>query len=171
MSLYPILCCFYEDSISEILDLNNLNPVELLLLRQDTTMRLASHLERAKSLALWKAQPLPVLALLVGIGLATPPTAHAFDRIQPETDPQASEGCCGMDEDFTFRGYTVELWDEAPTISDLDCPDQDEPCLLNEADQISRMYRLQEVLVRRAALERFRHFGKEPLTVDYSTFR
>ena len=67
-----------------------------------------------------------------------------------------------MDQDDTFRGYTVELWDEAPTVSELNCPDQDEACLLSEADRISRVYRLQQVLVERAALERSRHFSKEP---------
>ena len=81
----------------------------------------------------------------------------------PKADFPASEGCCGTeDQDYTFRGYTVELWDEAPTISELDCPNQDDACLLNEADQISRVYHLQEALVSRAALWRAQHFGKGP---------
>src|ERR1700681_4239325 len=75
----------------------------------------------------------------------------------------ASEGCCGTeDQDYTFRGYTVELWDEAPTVSELNCPNQDDGCLLNEADQISRVYHLQEALVSRAAFWRAQHFGKGP---------
>jgi hypothetical protein len=102
--------------------------------------------------------------LLAGIALVMAPTgAGGFDPAQPKGDPQSSEGCCGMDEDYTFRGYTVELWDEAPTISELDCPNQDESCLLKEADQISRVYRLQQALMLRAALERSQHFSKEPL--------
>jgi hypothetical protein len=126
----------------------------------------------AAPIALPDGQPLHNFALLVCIGLVTAPTtAIAFDPTQPKTDPQANEGCCDLDQDDTFRGYTIELWDEAPTVSDLDCPDQDEPCLVNEVDQISRVYRLQEALVRRAAIERYRHFGTDPLMVDYSSFR
>jgi hypothetical protein len=102
-----------------------------------------------------------ISSLLAGITLST--AAEAFDPRLPIAAPQASEGCCGMDQDDTFRGYTVELWDEAPTISELNCPDQDESCLLSEADRISRVYRLQQVLVQRAALERSRYFSKEPL--------
>ena len=105
-----------------------------------------------------------ISSLLVGITLLIAPTAaEAFDPHLPIAAPQASEGCCGMDQDDTFRGYTVELWDEAPTVSELNCPDQDEACLLSEADRISRVYRLQQALVERAALERSRHFSKEPL--------
>jgi hypothetical protein len=107
--------------------------------------------------------PWPIFSLLLGITLLIAPTvAEGFDPHFSNAAPQA-EGCCGMDQDDTFRGYTVELWDEAPTISELDCPDQDESCLLSEADQISRVYRLQQALVQRAALERSRHFSKEPL--------
>jgi len=105
-----------------------------------------------------------ISSLLAGITLLMGPTAaEAFDPRLPIAAPQASEGCCGMDQDDTFRGYTVELWDEAPTVSELNCPDQDEACLLSEADRISRVYRLQQALVERAALERSRHFSKEPL--------
>ena len=101
------------------------------------------------------------LGLLAGLCLlAIPTAAGAFNPTVPPPDAQANEGCCDMDQDHTFRGYGIETWDEAPTISELDCPDQDEACLLNEADQISRIYRLQESLVRRAALERAQHFGK-----------
>jgi hypothetical protein len=111
------------------------------------------------------------LGLLVGISfLAAPTAADAFNPTLPQIDAQASEGCCGMDQDHTFRGYTIEVWDEAPTVSELDCPDQDDPCLLNEADQISRIYHLQAALVRQAALERAQHFGKGPLIAEASSF-
>jgi hypothetical protein len=103
------------------------------------------------------------LGLLAGLSLLAAPTAAgAFNPTLPQADAQASEGCCSMDEDNTFRGYSIEIWDEAPTVSELDCPDQDNACLLDEADQISRIYHLQEALVRRAALERAQHFGKGP---------
>ena len=99
-------------------------------------------------------------AAVVGIALLTAATAaDAFDPTLPKADPPASEGCCGMDQDYTFRGYTVELWDEAPTVSEIDCPNQDDACLLNEVDQISRLYHLQEALVSLAALWRAQHFG------------
>ena len=107
-----------------------------------------------------------ISSLLVGITLLIAPTAaEAFDPHLPKAAPQASEGCCGgdTDQDYTFRGYAAELWDEAPTVSELNCPNQDEACLLSEADRISRVYQLQQVLVERAALERSRHFSKEPL--------
>lgn len=106
-----------------------------------------------------------ILGGVVGVVvLMAPMTTNAFNFTLPNADAQASEGCCGTeDQDYTFRGYTVELWDEAPTVSDLNCPNQDEACLLNEADQISRVYHLQEALVSRAALWRAQHFGKEPL--------
>ena len=81
----------------------------------------------------------------------------------PQQDAQVTEDCCGMDEDFGFRGYTVELWDEAPTVSELDCPDQEDGCLLAEADQISRVYRLQEALSVRASLWRAQHFDRGPV--------
>ncbi len=103
------------------------------------------------------------LGLLVGIGfLAVPTATGAFSPTLPQQDAQESEVCCGMDRDRTFRGYTMELWDEAPTVSELDCPDQDSACLLREADQISRVYHLQEALVMRAALERAQHFANGP---------
>jgi len=112
------------------------------------------------------------LGLLVGISfLAAPTAANAFNPTLPQSDAQASEDCCGMDQDHTFRGYTIEVWDEAPTVSELDCPDQDDACLLNEADQISRIYHLQEALVRRAALERAQHFGRGPLIAEAFSFR
>jgi hypothetical protein len=39
------------------------------------------------------------------------PEAKAGDLTNPpQQDAQAIEDCCGMDEDFSFRGYTVELW-------------------------------------------------------------
>ena len=105
-----------------------------------------------------------ISSLLVGITLLIAPTAaKGFDPRLLSAAPQADDGCCGMDQDDTFRGYTIELWDEAPTISELNCPNQDTACLLNEADQISRIYRLQQVLLQRAALERSQHFSKEPL--------
>jgi hypothetical protein len=105
-----------------------------------------------------------VLVLLAGLTLlATPPAANAFNFTVPPVDAPASEDCCDTDEGHTFRGYTAELWDEAPTISPLDCPDQDDACLLNEVDQISRLTRLQAALVSRAAFERARHFGEGPL--------
>ena len=95
--------------------------------------------------------------------LMTTTAANALDPVIPQADPPASEGCCGTeDQDYTFRGYTAELWDEAPTISELNCPNQDDACLLKEADQISRAYHLQEALVSRAALWRAQHFGKGP---------
>jgi len=88
---------------------------------------------------------------------------EAGDLINPpQLDAQSSEDCCGMDEDFSFRGYTVELWDEAPTVSERDCPQQDDACLLAEADQISRVYHLQEALSVRASLWRAQHFDKGP---------
>jgi hypothetical protein len=106
--------------------------------------------------------------LMVGIALLTIPTAaNALNPTFPMADAPPSEGCCGTeDQDYTFRGYTVELWDEALTVSELDCPNQDEACLLNEADQILRVYHLQEALVRRAALERAQHFGKGPFIAE-----
>jgi hypothetical protein len=81
----------------------------------------------------------------------------------PHLDARTGEDCCGMDNDFSFRGYTVELWDEAPTVSERDCPDQDDACLLAEADQISRVYHLQEALSVRASLWRAQHFDKGPV--------
>jgi hypothetical protein len=112
------------------------------------------------------------LGLLVGIGLLAAPTAaDAFNPTLPQVDAQASEGCCGMDQDHTFRGYGIEVWDEAPTVSELDCPDQDDACLLNEADQISRIYRLQAALVGRAARERAQHFAKGPFIAEAFSFQ
>jgi hypothetical protein len=95
------------------------------------------------------SQPRAILGLLVGIALLMATTAaNALDATIPKADFPASEGCCGTeDQDYTFRGYTVELWDEAPTVSELNCPNQDDGCLLNEADQLSRVYHLQEALV------------------------
>jgi hypothetical protein len=87
--------------------------------------------------------------------------AKADDLTNPtQLDAQTTDDCCGMDEDFSFRGYPVELWDEAPTVSELDCPNQDDACLLAEADQISRVYHLQEALSIRASLWRAQHFDK-----------
>ena len=112
-----------------------------------------------------------ISSLLVGITLLIAPTAaEAFDPRLPIAAPQASEGCCGMDQDDTFRGYTVELWDEAPTVSELNCPNQDEACLLDEADQISRLLHLQEALLSRAALWRAQHFENGPVSAgDFPT--
>jgi hypothetical protein len=84
----------------------------------------------------------------------------------PHLDARTGEDCCGMDNDFSFRGYTVELWDEAPTVSERDCPDQDDACLLAEADQISRVYHLQEALNVRASLWRAQHFDKSPVVAE-----
>ena len=108
--------------------------------------------------------PRAILGLLVGMALLTIPTAtNALDPTIPKADFPASEDCCGTeDQDYTFRGYTAELWDEAPTVSELDCPNQDEACLLKEADQISRVYQLQKALVNRVALWRAQYFGKGP---------
>ena len=93
--------------------------------------------------------PSKFLGLFLGLVLLmTPIAAKALDPIIPQADFPASEDCCGtdQDQDHTFRGYTAELWDEAPTVSELDCPNQDEACLLKEADQISRLLRLQQAL-------------------------
>ena len=108
--------------------------------------------------------PRSFFGLLVSMALFAAPTAsNALDPTIPKADPPVSEGCCGTeDQDYTFRGYTIELWDEAPTISEPDCPNQDEACLLNEADRISRVYHLQEALVSRADFWRAQHFGKGP---------
>jgi len=102
--------------------------------------------------------------LSLGMALVTAPTAaNAFNPILPKADRPASDGCCDTeDQDYSFRGYPVELWDEAPTVSELNCPNQEDACLLNEADQISRLYHLQQVLVGRAALWRAQHFGNGP---------
>jgi hypothetical protein len=108
-----------------------------------------------------------ILGLLIGIVLLTTATAaNALDPTIPKADPPVSEGCCGTDadQDYTFRGYTAELWDEAPTVSELNCPNQDEACLLNEADQIARLLHLQEALVSRAALWRAQHFENGPVS-------
>ena len=111
------------------------------------------------------------LGLLLGIGfLAVPTAANAFNFTLPQEDAQASELCCGMDQDHAFGGYTMEVWDEARTVSELDCPDQYNVCLLREADQISRLYRLQEALVMRA-LERAQHFAKGPFLARAESFR
>jgi hypothetical protein len=116
--------------------------------------------------------PGTTLGLLAGITLlAVPTAANAFNPTLPPADAQASEGCCSMDQDYTFRGYGIEVWDEAPTVSELDCPYQDDACLLNEADQISRIYRLQAALVQRAALERAQHFGKGPFLAEALSFQ
>ena len=75
-----------------------------------------------------------ILGLLIGIVLLTAPTAaNAFNPTLPMANAPVSEGCCGADtdQDYTFRGYTAELWDEAPTVSELNCPNQDEVCLLS----------------------------------------
>ena len=105
-----------------------------------------------------------ILGLSAGLALlACPTAANAFNPTLPQANAEASEDCCDTDDDHTFRGYTIELWDEAPTISPQDCPNQDDACLLREADQISRLYRLQAALVSRAAFERARHFGQGPL--------
>ena len=113
-----------------------------------------------------------ILGLLAGVTLLAGPTAaDAFNLTLPQVDAQASEGCCGIDQDDTFRGYTIEVWDEAPTVSELDCPHQDDACLLKEADQISRIYRLQQALVRRAALERAQHFGNGPFVAEAFSFQ
>jgi hypothetical protein len=106
-----------------------------------------------------------ILGLFIGtVLLMTPMAANAFNPTLPMADLPVSEDCCGtdQDQDHTFRGYTAELWDEVPTVSELDCPDQDEACLLNEADQISRLLHLQEALLNRAALWRAQHFEKGP---------
>jgi hypothetical protein len=108
---------------------------------------------------------------LIGVVLLTTPTAaNAFNPTLPTPDAPVSDGCCGTDtdEDYTFRGYTVELWDEAPTVSELNCPNQDEACLLNEADQISRVLHLQEALVSRAALWRAQHLENRPVSAGDS---
>ena len=114
-----------------------------------------------------------ISSLLVGITLFVAPTAaEAFDPHLPNAAPQASEGCCGgdTDQDYTFRGYTAELWDEAPTVSELNCPNQDEACLLKETEQISRLLRLQEALLSRAALWRAQHLENGPVSAgDYQT--
>ena len=114
-----------------------------------------------------------ISSLLAGITLLMGPTAaEAFDPRLPIAAPQASEGCCGgdTDQDYTFRGYTAELWDEAPTVSELNCPNQDEACLLKEAEQISRLLRLQEALLSRAALWRAQHLENGPVSAgDYHT--
>lgn len=109
-----------------------------------------------------------ILGLLVGMVVLVPPmAANALDATIPKADFPTSDGCCGAaDQDYTFRGYTVELWDEAPTVSELNCPNQDDACLLNEADQISRIYHLQVALISRAALWRAQHFGKAPLVAE-----
>ena len=108
----------------------------------------------------------PVFGLLVGVSLIMAPTAGAaFNPTLTKLNAEPSEGCCEMDQDYTFRGYTAELWDEAPTISELDCPDQDDACLVDEVDRISRLYRLQKALVMRVALWRAEHFSKEPVLV------
>ena len=58
-----------------------------------------------------------ILGLVAGLALlAAPTSADALSPIVPQAEAQANEGCCGMDEEHTFRGYTIELWDEAPTI-------------------------------------------------------
>ena len=94
----------------------------------------------------------PAFGLLVGVSLIMAPTAGAaFNRTLAKLNAGPSEGCCETDQDYAFRGYTAELWDEAPTISELDCPDQDDACLLDEVDRISPLYRLQKTLVMRAA--------------------
>ena len=114
-----------------------------------------------------------ISSLLVSVTLLMAATAaEAFDPHLPKAAPQASEGCCGgdMDQDYTFRGYTAELWDEAPTVSELNCPNQDEACLLKEAEQISRLLRLQEALLSRAALWRAQHLENGPVSAgDYQT--
>jgi hypothetical protein len=66
-----------------------------------------------------------IVGLLIGVVLLTTPTAaHAFNPTLPTADAPVSEGCCGpdTDEDYTFRGYTAEVWDEAPTVSELNLP-------------------------------------------------
>jgi hypothetical protein len=109
----------------------------------------------------------PVFGLLVGVSLIMAPTlGAAFDPTLADLNPEPSEGCCDMDRDYTFRGYTAELWDEAPTISEVDCPDQDDACLLDEADRISRLYRLQKTLEMRAAFWHAEHFSKGPVLVE-----
>jgi hypothetical protein len=108
-----------------------------------------------------------IAGLLIGVVLLTTPTAaYAFNPTLPMADAPVSDGCCGpdTDEDYTFRGYTAEVWDEAPTVSELNCPNQDEACLLNEADQISRLLHLQEALLSRAALWRAQHFENGPVS-------
>ncbi len=114
-----------------------------------------------------------ILALFMGTVLLTIPTAaNAFNPTLAVPDSPVSEGCCGtdQDQDYTFRGYTVELWDEAPTVSALNCPNQDEACLLNEADQISRLLHLQQALLSRAAFWRAQHFEKGPVSAgDFVT--
>jgi hypothetical protein len=126
---------------------------------------------RARGKVPMSRSPSIISSLLVGIGLLMAPTvAEAFDPHLQNAAPQASEGCCGMDKDDTFRGYTVELWDEAPTISELNCPNQDEACLLKEAEQISRLLRLQEALLSRAALWRAQHLENGPVSAgDFQT--
>ena len=133
--------------------------------RRQSSFSVLRSLLPGRSMTRYRSQPRTFLGLMMGIALSTIPTAaDAFNPILPMADPPASEGCCGTeDQDYTFRGYTVELWDEAPTISELDCPNQDDACLLNQADQISRVYHLQAVLVSRAALWRAQHFDKGPL--------
>jgi hypothetical protein len=119
--------------------------------------------------------PGKLLGLVIGVVLLMTSTmaANAFNPTLPKADAPVSEDCCGtdQDQDHTFRGYTAELWDEAPTVSDLNCPDQDEACLLNEADQIVRLPHLQQALVSRAALWRAQHFEKGPFVAGaaYST--
>ena len=65
----------------------------------------------------------PVFGWLVGISMIMAPMAGAaFNPNFTKPNAELSEGCCGMDQDYAFRGYTAELWDEAPTVSELDCP-------------------------------------------------
>jgi hypothetical protein len=119
-----------------------------------------------------RTAPQKILGALVGIALLTAPmAANAFKPTLPKADAQASEGCCGMDQEYTFRDYTVEVWDEVPAFSELNCPDQDDACLLKETDQILRVYLLQEALVKRGALERARHFANGPAMASASSFQ
>ena len=112
-----------------------------------------------------------ILKLTVAILLLTAPvSANALSPSLPTADAPAGEGCCGtdQDQDYSFRGYTVELWDDAPTASELNCPNQDDACLIREADQILRLYHLQKALVIRAALWRAQHFVNGPVNAGDS---
>ena len=113
--------------------------------------------------------PLTILGLMAGTVLLTLP-ANAFNPNLPVPDAPASEGCCSTDDDqaYTLRGYSAELWDETPTVSELNCPNQDDACLIGEVDQILRLYDLQKAMVSRAAFWRAQHFVNGPVNAEDS---
>jgi hypothetical protein len=117
------------------------------------------------------------LLLAAGAAFLLTMPAYAANGKLGHVVPDQDVGCCSSatDEEFMFRGYTFDLWDNTPSFPDIICTAQDPACLPAIQLGIMQIVDLQKrldlaVLFRQlwyaegmAYVARANHFSPEPL--------